>query len=89
MKVLFFILAVVTGLALQGCGNGAEVATAPEATVVQLVEVNTRSTEEIFTFPAKVMPKSTVNLAFRVGGRLQSVHMPRVRFVNGESGTWT
>jgi RND family efflux transporter MFP subunit len=76
--LMFTALAVVS---LQGCGNGGEELENLHATVVQLAEVKSKSGEQVFTFPAKVVPKSTVNLAFRVGGRLQAVHLPEGRYV--------
>ncbi len=70
-------LALLIMAALAGCGNSADVQKQQEkAVVVQLSEVKTATTEHQFTFPAKVMAKTTVDLSFRVSGRLQSVNLP-------------
>ncbi|OUS40054.1 hypothetical protein A9R00_07970 [Oleispira antarctica] len=81
MRVWILFLAAMAAASLQGCGDADEVAATPKATVVQLAEVKAKSGESFFTFPAKVVPKSTVNLAFRVGGRLQAVNLPEGRYV--------
>lgn len=71
------ILALLIITALVGCGDGAEIQEAQEkAVVVQLAEVKTATTEHEFTFPAKVMAKTTVDSAFRVSGRLESINLP-------------
>ncbi|MGR6871598.1 efflux RND transporter periplasmic adaptor subunit [Pseudomonas sp. HK3] len=73
-KGSFLALLIVTALA--GCGDGAEVQQAQEkAVVVQLADVRTATTEHEFTFPAKVMAKTTVDSAFRVSGRLESINL--------------
>ena len=62
---------------LVGCGNSEEVAQVQEkAVVVQLSDVRTATTEQEFTFPAKIMAKTTVDLAFRVSGLLSTVKLP-------------
>ncbi|MAA70542.1 MAG: efflux transporter periplasmic adaptor subunit [Bermanella sp.] len=74
-KGSFFALLIIT--ALIGCGNSDDVEQVQEkAVVVQLAEVRDATTEHEFTFPAKVMAKTTVDLAFRVSGRLESVNLP-------------
>ena len=74
-KGSFLALLIIT--ALIGCGDGAEIQQVQEkAVVVQLAEVKTATTEHEFSFPAKVMAKTTVDLAFRVSGRLQSINLP-------------
>ena len=74
-KGSFLALLIIT--ALVGCGDGSEIQQAQEkAVVVQLAQVRTATTEHEFSFPAKVMAKTTVDLAFRVSGRLQSINLP-------------
>jgi RND family efflux transporter MFP subunit len=74
-KGSFLALLIIT--ALMGCGNGDDVQQVQEkAVVVQLAKVRNAITEHEFTFPAKVMAKTTVDLAFRVSGRLESVNLP-------------
>ncbi len=81
MRIWIMMLAVAATIMLQGCSNGDDTQGQQKATVVQLVEVQSQSGEKIFTFPAKVTPKSTVNLAFRVGGRLESVNLVEGQYV--------
>ncbi|MEY8205317.1 MAG: efflux RND transporter periplasmic adaptor subunit [Bermanella sp.] len=77
MRIWVSFMAIVVAITLQGCGKGADLtAEQNKATVVQLAEVKTTSSDRVFTFPAKVVPKSTVNLAFRVQGRIQRLHLP-------------
>lgn len=74
-KGSFLALLIIT--ALVGCGDGSEIQQVQEkAVVVQLAQVRTATTEHEFSFPAKVMAKTTVDLAFRVSGRLQSINLP-------------
>lgn len=74
-KGSFLALLIIT--ALVGCGDGSEIQKVQEkAVVVQLAQVRTATTEHEFSFPAKVMAKTTVDLAFRVSGRLQSINLP-------------
>lgn len=74
-KGSFLALLIIT--ALVGCGDGSEMQQVQEkAVVVQLAQVRTATTEHEFSFPAKVMAKTTVDLAFRVSGRLQSINLP-------------
>lgn len=75
-KRSFLVLLVMAAL-LAGCGDSSEVQQVEEkAVVVQLTEVRNATTEQEFTFPAKVMAKTTVDLAFRVSGLLKSVKLP-------------
>jgi RND family efflux transporter MFP subunit len=75
-KGSFLALLIITAV-LAGCGDAGEVQQVQEeAVVVQLSDVRNATTEHEFTFPAKVMAKTTVDLAFRVSGRLQSVNLP-------------
>jgi RND family efflux transporter MFP subunit len=75
-KRSFLVLLVMAAL-LAGCGDSSEVQQVQEkAIVVQLTEVRNATTEQEFTFPAKVMAKTTVDLAFRVSGLLKSVKLP-------------
>lgn len=68
---------VIMAAALVGCSGQDDLeSSAEKATVVQLSEVRTSTTEHNFTFPAKVMAKTTVDLAFRVSGLLHSVNLP-------------
>ena len=70
-------LALMIIAALAGCGDSGEVQQVKEkAVVVQLAEVKNATTEHEFNFPAKVMAKTTVDLSFRVSGRLESVNLP-------------
>ena len=74
-KGSFLALLIIT--ALVGCGDSSEMQQVQEkAVVVQLAEVRTATTEHEFSFPAKVMAKTTVDLAFRVSGRLKSINLP-------------
>jgi len=81
MRIWVLLSAVLAAITLQGCGNGADLEEVQKATVVQLVEVKATSSDQVFTFPATVVPKSTVNLAFRVGGRIQSLNLPEGRYI--------
>ena len=75
-KRSLFALLIITAV-LVGCGDNSEVQQEQEKpVVVQLSEVTNATTEHEFTFPAKVMAKTTVDLAFRVSGRLHSVNLP-------------
>lgn len=75
-KRSFLVLLFITAV-LVGCGDAVEVQQVQEkAVVVQLSEVRNATAEHEVTFPAKVMAKTTVDLAFRVSGRLQSVNLP-------------
>lgn len=77
-----FLIALITMATLAGCGDSSELEQKEErATVVQLTEVKTAAGENTFTFPAKVMAKTTVDLSFRVGGRLDSINLPEGQFV--------
>lgn len=72
----FITLFIITAL-LVGCDDAKTVQQIVEApVVVQLTDVKNASTEHEFTFPAKVMAKTTVDLAFRVKGLLHSIHLP-------------
>ncbi len=76
-----WILLVIASLVLAGCGNSADIGKTAVARVVQLTEVKAQTAQSLFTFPAKVAPKSTVDLAFRVGGRLQTMALPEGQYV--------
>lgn len=76
-KVFLTVLAV----GLSACGNNQDVAEEASARVVQLATVMEKTSEETFSFPAKVIAKSTVDLAFRVGGRLEAVNLPQGQFI--------
>ncbi len=76
-----WILLVIASLTLAGCGNSADIEETAVARVVQLSEVKTQSAQSLFTFPATVVPKSTVDLAFRVSGRLQTMALPEGQYV--------
>ena len=77
-----FLIALIAMATLAGCGDSSELEQKEErATVVQLTEVKTAAGENTFTFPAKVMAKTTVDLSFRVGGRLDSINLPEGQFV--------
>jgi len=68
-------LLLVTGLV--GCSDDVQVENVAEKpVVVQLADVKTAITEHEFTFPAKVKAKTTVDLSFRVSGRLSSLNLP-------------
>ncbi len=81
MRIWVLILAVMATILMQGCSDGDELVIKQKATVVQLVDVQVQTRETIYTFPATVLPKSTANLAFRVGGRLDKVHLTEGQFV--------
>jgi RND family efflux transporter MFP subunit len=81
MQIWVLVLAVLATVTLQGCSDGDEVAVQQKATVVELVDVQVQTRETIYTFPATVVPKSTANLAFRVGGRLDKVSLTEGQFV--------
>ena len=81
MRIWGLMLTALVVISLQGCGNGGEELNSIKATVVQLADVKSKSGEQVYTFPAKVAPKSTVNLSFRVGGRLQKVNLPEGSYV--------
>ena len=81
MRIWVLMITALAVVSLQGCSNDREELENVKATVVQLAEVKSKSGEQVFTFPAKAAPKSTVNLAFRVGGRLQIVNLPEGRYV--------
>ena len=75
-KGSFIALLIITTL-LAGCGKNEEVQQVEEkAVVVLLTAVKNATSESEFTFPAKVMAKTTVDLAFRVSGRLHTVNLP-------------
>jgi len=77
-----FLVALIAMVALAGCGDSSDLNVVEEqATVVQLTEVKTTAGENTFSFPAKVMAKTTVDLSFRVGGRLDAVKLPEGQFV--------
>lgn len=77
-----FIYTLIAMLALVGCGDGADLDGKEEhAKVVQLVQVKSTTSENTFTFPAKVTPKTTLDLSFRVGGSLQQINLPEGQFV--------
>jgi RND family efflux transporter MFP subunit len=77
-----FLISLFALAMLAGCGDGSELVQQEEqATVVQLTEVKTAAGENTFNFPAKVMAKSTVDLSFLVGGRLDTVNLPEGQFV--------
>ena len=72
-----FLVLLIMAAFLAGCSDSAEVQQEQaKAVVVQLSEVRNATTEHEFTFPAKVMAKTTVDLAFRVSGLLESVTLP-------------
>ena len=68
-------------IALTACGQAKEIVEDAPGRVVQLATVVAKSAEETFSFPAKVTSKSTVDLSFRVGGRLEAVNLPEGEFV--------
>lgn len=73
-KTVFWCLLIVFGLI--GCSDDVQQQEAAEKpVVVQLAEVKTATTQHEFTFPAKVKAKTTVDLSFRVSGRLQSINL--------------
>lgn len=79
------ILLIMLTAGLVACGNSDDIVEEVPARVVQLASVVEMSSEETFSFPAKVIAKSTVDLAFRVGGRLEAVYLPQGQFI--EKGT--
>ena len=76
---------VLVALALVGCGQSKQQEENVRAKLVQLANVIEQRAEETFNFPAKVVARSTVDLSFRVGGRLEEVNLPQGQFV--EKGT--
>ena len=82
MRFMAGILAVAAVFGLSACGNSDDVAQQQEqATLVQMAEVKTLNAQNSFSFPAKVVPKTTVDISFRVAGRLQSVNLPEGQYV--------
>lgn len=70
-------LGLLIALGVAACSDDSQTDKVVEnPVVVQLEQVKTATTEHEFTFPAKVMPKTTVDLSFRVSGRLQSINLP-------------
>ncbi|WP_396587025.1 efflux RND transporter periplasmic adaptor subunit [Bermanella sp. R86510] len=51
------------------------------AKVVQLAEVKIANQENEFSFPAKVVAKTTANMAFQVSGRLDEINLPEGQVV--------
>ncbi|MFT7109311.1 MAG: RND family efflux transporter MFP subunit [Psychrobacter glaciei] len=77
-----FLITLIAIIALVGCGDSSDLAEKEEqATVVQLAQVKSAAGDNTFTFPAKVMAKTTVDLSFRVGGRLQLVNLPEGQMI--------
>jgi RND family efflux transporter MFP subunit len=75
-KRSFLALLIIT-VTLVGCDDDVEIQQVQEKPiVVQLSDVTNATAEHEFTFPAKVMAKTTVDLAFRVSGRLYSINLP-------------
>ncbi|GAA6134337.1 efflux RND transporter periplasmic adaptor subunit [Oceaniserpentilla sp. 4NH20-0058] len=75
IKSAFCGLLVV--LVIAGCSdNSNEQVIEEKPVVVQLAEVKTAITEHEFSFPAKVKAKTTVDLSFRINGRLKSIYLP-------------
>jgi RND family efflux transporter MFP subunit len=77
-----YIFTLITMMMLIGCGDGSDLGNQEEqAKVVQLAQVKSAAGENTFTFPAKVMAKTTIDLSFRVGGRLQVINLPEGQLV--------
>lgn len=77
-----YVLALIAMMMLAGCGDSSDLNAVEEhATVVQLTQVKSTAGESTFTFPAKVSAKTTINLSFRVGGRLQMLNLPEGQMV--------
>jgi len=73
-RTVFYSLLFFIGLV--GCSNDDDLnAETEKPVVVQLADVKTATTQHEFTFPAKVKAKTTVDLSFRVSGRLQSINL--------------
>ena len=73
-RTVFYSLLFIIGLV--GCSNDDDLnAETEKPVVVQLADVKTATTQHEFTFPAKVKAKTTVDLSFRVSGRLQSINL--------------
>lgn len=82
MGRLFKGLLAMAIISLVACSNGEDQGQEKEqATVVQLAQVKVANQENEFSFPAKVMAKTTVNLAFQVSGRLQEINLPEGQMV--------
>jgi len=81
LKTYAIVLSVMA--LLVGCGDSGELDQAQEeAKVVQLSEVISVTGANQFSFPAKVVAKTTVDMAFRVSGRLQKVNLPEGQYIN-------
>ncbi|MFT6327866.1 MAG: RND family efflux transporter MFP subunit [Crocinitomicaceae bacterium] len=77
-----FLITLIAMIALVGCGDSSDLAEKEEqATVVQLALVKSAAGESTFMFPAKVMAKTTMELSFRVDGRLQAVNLPEGQMI--------
>ena len=82
MRFMAGILALVAVFGLSACGNSDDIVELQEqATLVQMADVKTLNAQNSFSFPAKVVPKTTVDISFRVAGRLQSVNLPEGQYV--------
>ncbi len=78
-------ICLVLMIALTGCGQSEKQDENKKVKLVQLASVIEKRAEETFNFPAQVIARSTVDLSFRVGGRLEEVNLPQGQFV--EKGT--
>lgn len=82
MRILTLLLSIPAMLVLVACGNGDDVSALEEQpTLVQMAEVRGLDAQNSYSFPAKVVPKTTVEMSFRVPGRLQAVNLPEGQYV--------
>lgn len=82
MALKRYAVAIAALAVLVGCGDSSDLDQSQEsAKVVQLAEVKSVTTANQFTFPAKLVAKTTVDMSFRVSGRLQKVDLPEGQFV--------
>lgn len=81
MRLYLWVMTCIAATTLVACGDATQMEEAAAVKVVQLAQVKARHDETEFSFPAKVVPRSTVDLTFRVGGSLQSINLPEGQFV--------
>jgi len=82
MGRFFYGLLWVALAGLAACSSDETDTTEKEvATVVQLAEVQVANQKNEFSFPAKVVAKTTANMAFQVSGRLDEINLPEGQVV--------
>jgi RND family efflux transporter MFP subunit len=82
MALRAYAAVIIATVWLVGCGDGSELNQVEEqAKVVQLSDVISVAGANEFSFPAKVVAKTTVDMSFRVSGRLQKVNLPEGQYI--------